>query len=243
VCWHCRWDLPCWLDAALPQQWGAGTQGPAVLEGYPPPGAGGRVAEGVRASPELGGVRVLLGKRLPGWGHRGCWRSGRWRVTRRSVLEGSTGGVRPAGARLAAPATRSIGAPEPLHPLGHSLLYANYHPKQTSFGKSRWDLSVLLGGEKKKKTTNKKRKVKRGIKIYILCKNHTDYSRPPLKGSASWAWGSFRRKQGLKRLGKLLWAVASSTYREHASCTVTAISWKRACYYTATLWVTVAEKP
>lgn len=62
-------DSPRWLDAALPQERGPGALGPPVLEGYPPPGTGGRVAEGVSASPELGGVRVLFGKRLPDRGH------------------------------------------------------------------------------------------------------------------------------------------------------------------------------
>lgn len=255
MCWHYGWDLPRGLNAALPQQRGAGTQRPAVLEGYPAPGAGGRVAEGVRTSSELGGVWVLLRKWLPGWGHRGRRRSGRWRVTRRSVLEGSTGGVRPAGAPLAPPATHSIGAPEPLHPLGHGLLYANYHPKQTSSVKLRWDLSVLLGGKKTKpkqktKQPTKNRK-KREIKIYILCKIILIIPGlllliiPPLKGSAYQllGLGLFQEKTGLKRLGKLLWGIVSLTYHEHASCTVTAISWKRACYYTASLWVIVPGKP
>lgn len=88
-------DSPCRLDAALPQQRGADALGPPVLEGYPPLGAGGGVAEGVRTPPELGGVRVFLGKRLPGRGHGGRWRSSWRRIARRSVLKGSAGGVRP----------------------------------------------------------------------------------------------------------------------------------------------------
>lgn len=88
-------DSPGRLHAVLPQQRGAGAQGPPVLEGYPPSGTAGRVAEGVRAPPELRGVRAFLGKRLPGWGHRGCWRSSWWGIARRSVLKGSAGRVRP----------------------------------------------------------------------------------------------------------------------------------------------------
>lgn len=88
-------DSPCRLHAVLPQQRGPGALGPPVLEGYPPSGTGGRVAEGVRAPPELRGVRAFLGKRLPGRGHGGRWRSS-WRgIARRSVLKGSAGGIRP----------------------------------------------------------------------------------------------------------------------------------------------------
>lgn len=88
-------DSPGRLHAVLPQQRGAGALGPPVLEGYPPSGTGGRVAEGVRTPPELRGVRAFLGKRLPGRGHGGRWRSSWWRIARRSVLKGSAGGVRP----------------------------------------------------------------------------------------------------------------------------------------------------
>lgn len=92
---HALTHSPCCLHAVLPQQRGAGALGAPVLEGYPPSGAGGRVAEGVCTPPELRGLRAFLGKRLPGRGHGGRRRSSWWGIARRSVLKGSAGGVRP----------------------------------------------------------------------------------------------------------------------------------------------------
>lgn len=95
------------------------------------------------------------------------------------------------------------------------IITQNRHPLVSHAETSAY----FLEGKKKKKTTNQKRKEKRGIKIYILCKNHTDYSRPPLKGSASQllGLGLFQEKTGTEKTGETA-----------VSCSFLDISW--ACF-------------
>lgn len=80
-------NSPALLPGALSEQWGAHARRPPVLQVEFSLCTWGWVAEGVRPSPELRGVWVLLWERVPRWRQGGGWRSPWRRVPWRVVLK------------------------------------------------------------------------------------------------------------------------------------------------------------